>query len=161
MSRARRFPFVWTLEWNQAEMYSILTMKLSRAWHFTPSGNSPLKSLCATLPTFSCGKPPSVTVFVIYLWRCCVLCDETLDPLNNFEIYLSLFYLKCLSFVLCAGLWYLLHHKLPMSVLPGQFALVPWLFLLTVDYIRMGWCTYVYFKSTFKSCDKNCLANDF
>ena len=48
-------------------------------------------------------------LFVIYFWRCCKLCDETLDPLNNFEIYLSLFYLKCLSFVLYVGLWYLLH----------------------------------------------------
>ena len=58
---------------------------------------------------FACHYIISITVFVIYLWRCCKLCDETLDPLNHFEIYLSLFCLKCLSFVLYAGLGYLLH----------------------------------------------------
>ena len=51
----------------------------------------------------------SVTVFVIYLWRCCKLCNESLDPLHSFEIYLSLLYSKCIAFVLYAGLWYLLH----------------------------------------------------
>ena len=53
----------------------------------------------------------SVTVSVIHLWRRCKFCDKTLDPLNNFEIYLSLLYLKWLSFVLYAGLWYLLYVK--------------------------------------------------
>ena len=44
MSRARLFPFVLgALEWNQAKIYSILTMQLSHAWHFAPSGNPPLE----------------------------------------------------------------------------------------------------------------------
>ena len=43
MSRARLFPFVLgALEWNEAEIYLILTMQLSRARHFASNGNPPL-----------------------------------------------------------------------------------------------------------------------
>ena len=48
MSRARRFPFVFgAVEWNQAEIYSIFTMQLSRAQDFAPSENPPLSGLRA------------------------------------------------------------------------------------------------------------------
>ena len=45
MSCARPFPFVLeALEWNQAEIYSVLKMQLSHARHFAPSGNPALLS---------------------------------------------------------------------------------------------------------------------